>query len=115
MNDVVIVSGSRTAVGAFGGSLKNTSVVALGASVMRETLRKVGLRPIASAAMRELAPAKLREQGPIELETRYASWDNQAAEIAIDEVIMGCIKSKHKGQQALFEALVTLAKNKRRK
>jgi SNF2 family DNA or RNA helicase len=33
----------------------------------------------------------------------------------IDEVIMGCIKSKHKGQQALFEALVTLAKNKHRK
>jgi acetyl-CoA C-acetyltransferase len=106
MNDVVIVSGSRTAVGAFGGSLKNTSVVALGASVMRETLRKVGLRPIASAAMRELAPAKLREQGPIELETRYASWDNQAAEIAIDEVIMGNVLQAGQGQNTARQAMI---------
>ncbi len=106
MNDVVIVSGSRTAVGAFGGSLKNTSVVALGASVMRETLRKVGLRPIASAAMRELAPAKLREQGPIELETRYASWDTQAAEIAIDEVIMGNVLQAGQGQNTARQAMI---------
>ena len=49
MNEVVIVSGCRTAVGAFGGSLKNTPVVDLGAAVMRETLRKAGLRPTASA------------------------------------------------------------------
>jgi acetyl-CoA C-acetyltransferase len=31
MDDVVIVSGSRTAVGSFGGALKGTPVVELGA------------------------------------------------------------------------------------
>ena len=70
MNQVVIVSGSRTAHPAFGGSLKNTPVVSLGASVMQETLRKAGLRPAASAALLDVAPAKLQDQGQIELEKK---------------------------------------------
>lgn len=37
------------------------------------------------------------------------------AKNTIDEAIMGSLKGKHRGQQALFEALITLAKNKRRK
>ena len=75
MNEVVIVSGCRTAVGAFGGSLKSTPVVTLGAAVMRETLRKAGLRPAASADMLAVAPNKLKDQGTIELEQKYAAWD----------------------------------------
>ena len=47
MNRAVIVSGSRTAVGAFGGALKDVSAVRLGATVLREALQKVGLRPVA--------------------------------------------------------------------
>ena len=106
MNDVVIVSGSRTAVGAFGGSLKNTPVVALGAEVMRETLRKVGLRPVADAAMRELTPSTLREQGPIELEQRYGGWDTQATEVRVDEVIMGNVLQAGQGQNTARQAMI---------
>ena len=40
MNEVVIVSGSRDRCGRLCGSLKSTSVVTLGATVMHETLRK---------------------------------------------------------------------------
>jgi acetyl-CoA C-acetyltransferase len=48
MRDVVIVSSARTPVGAFGGSLKTTPVVELGALVLKETLKKAGVRPVAS-------------------------------------------------------------------
>jgi acetyl-CoA C-acetyltransferase len=106
MNEVVIVSGCRTAVGAFGGSLKSTPVVTLGAAVMRETLRKAGLRPTASAAMRAVAPIKLKDQGQIELEKKYDAWDAAAAEITVDEVIMGNVLQAGQGQNTARQAMV---------
>ena len=106
MNEVVIVSGSRTAVGAFGGSLKNTPVVTLGASVMRETLRKAGLRPATSTAMMAVTPEKLKDQGQIDLEKQYASWDDQATEITVDEVIMGNVLQAGQGQNPARQAMI---------
>ncbi len=106
MNEVVIVSGCRTAVGAFGGSLKNTPVVDLGAAVMRETLRKAGLRPTASADIRSVAPKKLQDQGQIELEKKYGAWDAAAAEITLDEVIMGNVLQAGQGQNTARQAMV---------
>jgi acetyl-CoA C-acetyltransferase len=43
MNDVVITSGVRTAVGTFGGSLKDFSPGQLGATVVREALTRAGV------------------------------------------------------------------------
>ena len=106
MNEVVIVSGCRTAVGSFGGSLKDTPVINLGASIMRETLRKVGLRPAASAAMLSVAPNTLKEQELIDLETKSGPWDSAAAEIAIDEVIMGNVLQAGQGQNPARQAMV---------
>jgi len=106
MNEVVIVSGCRTAVGAFGGSLKSTPVVTLGAAVMRETLRKAGLRPAASAEMQAVAPNKLKDQGTIELEQKYATWDAAATEITLDEVIMGNVLQSGQGQNTARQAMV---------
>ena len=106
MNEVVIVSGSRTAVGSFGGSLKDTSVVSLGASVMRETLRKAGLRPTAGKEMLTFAPGKLQDQGLIDLETKGGEWDSAATEITIDEVIMGNVLQAGQGQNPARQAMV---------
>ena len=106
MNEVVIVSGCRTAVGAFGGSLKDTPVVDLGASVMRETLRKVGLRPGASTTMLSVAPNTLKDQGLIDLETKSGEWDAAATEIALDEVIMGNVLQAGQGQNPARQAMV---------
>lgn len=106
MNEVVIVSGCRTAVGAFGGSLKDTPVVDLGASVMRETLRKVGLRPAASTTMLSVAPNTLKDQGLIDLETKSGEWDTAATEIALDEVIMGNVLQAGQGQNPARQAMV---------
>ena len=45
MSEVVIVSGVRTAVGTFGGSLVDVSAVKIGSLVVKEALRRAGLRP----------------------------------------------------------------------
>ncbi len=59
MRDVVIVSGARTPVGAFGGSLKSTPVVQLGAFVLKEALKKAGLRPEAAEKLTQFEPDSL--------------------------------------------------------
>ncbi len=41
MQEVVIVSGSRTAIGTFGGGLKDVPVTQLGAVVMKDVFKRV--------------------------------------------------------------------------
>jgi len=43
--EVVIVSGVRTAVGSYGGSLKDVSAIDLGAMVVKEAVKRAGLKP----------------------------------------------------------------------
>jgi len=45
VEDIVIVSGCRTAIGAFGGSLSETPASDLGAHVIREAVQRAGLKP----------------------------------------------------------------------
>src|SRR3989339_1179861 len=98
MKDVVIVSGSRTAVGAFGGGLKDVTVVELGSLVIRDVLKRVGLRPVACSEMIENTPGKLKGSGLTELEKKWSDWDNTGKPVAIDEVIMGNVLQACQGQ-----------------
>ena len=43
--DIVIVSGARTAVGKYGGSLKDTSAIDMGTLVVREAVKRAGIGP----------------------------------------------------------------------
>ena len=43
--EVVVVSGCRTAIGSMGGSLKNTPVVELGSTVIKEAIKRAGIKP----------------------------------------------------------------------
>jgi acetyl-CoA C-acetyltransferase len=45
MKDIVLVSGVRTAIGAFGGSLKDFSASELGAIAIREAVKRAGVAP----------------------------------------------------------------------
>ena len=45
LRDVVIVSGCRTAVGSYGGSLKDISAIELGALVVKEAVKRAGIQP----------------------------------------------------------------------
>lgn len=106
MGKVVIVSGVRTAVGAFGGGLKDVSAVALGALVMRGALQKAGLRPVADEKMQAAAADKLKDQGIIDLEKAAGPWDADAQPVAVDEVIMGHVLQAGLGQNPARQAMI---------
>ncbi|MBM9531214.1 acetyl-CoA C-acyltransferase, partial [Desulfoprunum benzoelyticum] len=106
MEKVVIVSGCRTAVGAFGGVLKDVPVVDLGALVLRKTMEKAGLRPTAGADLAETVPGRLADRDRIELEEKYAGWDPGLREIAVDEVIMGNVLQAGQGQNPARQATI---------
>ena len=55
MREVVIVSGSRTAIGTFGSGLKDVPVVELGGIVMKDVLKKANLKPVAGVVAMETA------------------------------------------------------------
>ncbi|MBW1635311.1 MAG: acetyl-CoA C-acetyltransferase [Deltaproteobacteria bacterium] len=106
MKEVVIVSGSRTAVGTFGGSLKNVTAIDLGSIVMKDVLRKVALRPATDESIAALAPEKLRDQGMTEIETAAYDWDKNLQPVVIDEVIMGNVLQAGQGQNPARQAMI---------
>ena len=106
MRDVVIVSGSRTPVGSFGGSLKTTPVVQLGALVLKETLKRVNLRPVATDALVQFEPDSLKGIGMIELEKKGYDYDDSFQPVQIDEVIMGNVVGAGQGQNVARQAMI---------
>jgi acetyl-CoA C-acetyltransferase len=106
MKEVVIVSGARTAIGGFGGALKDTPAIDLAALVIRETLKRANLRPVVSPAMKDAAPNALKEQGPIELEKKAGAWNGDAQPVAVDEVIMGNVLQAAQGQNPARQAVI---------
>jgi acetyl-CoA C-acetyltransferase len=106
MREAVIVSGSRTAIGAFGGGLKNVPVVELGSVVIKDVLKRINLRPVVTEDLKEAAPDKLKGQGLIELEQKRYDWDKGAAPVAIDEVIMGNVLQAAQGQNTARQAMI---------
>jgi acetyl-CoA C-acetyltransferase len=106
MKEVVIVSGSRTAIGNFGGSLQSVPAIELGAAVLKDTLKRVSLKPVAGKQMAAISPDKLKAAGMIALENKYYDWDAAAAPITIDEVIMGQVLPTGLGQNPARQAMI---------
>ncbi len=106
MRDVVLVSGARTAVGNFLGTLKDIPAAQLGAICIRESLKKVGLRPKATQGMLSNAPDKLKDTGIIALEEKYRQWDESHREVEVDEVIMGNVLQAGQGQNPARQAAI---------
>ncbi len=104
MKEVVIVSGVRTAVGSFGGCLKTVPVVELGAIVIKDVLKRVGLRPVPGD--NDFGPDKLKDQGITELEKKNYDWDDSAQPVVVDEVIMGNVLQAGQGQNTARQAMI---------
>ena len=104
MTDVVIVSGVRTAIGNYGGALRDIPVVKLGAIAIKEALKRAGLRPKADAE--EYAPKGFKDAGLTELEKKYFNWDKSSKEVRIDEVIMGNVLQAGQGQNTARQAMI---------
>ena len=106
MKEVVIVSGVRTAIGSFGGTLRSVPVVKLGSLVIKESLRRAGLRPQISEEFKEMAPEKLKGRGLVDLEKKAYDWDDYLTPVQIDEVIMGNVIQAGQGQNTARQATI---------
>jgi acetyl-CoA C-acetyltransferase len=106
MKEVVIVSGSRTAIGTFGGGLKDIPVTELGAVVMKDVLKRANLRPVPSDIMKAAAPDKLKDQGLTELEKKSYDWNDSAQPITLDEVVMGNVLQAAQGQNTARQSMI---------
>ncbi|MBM4346731.1 MAG: acetyl-CoA C-acetyltransferase [Deltaproteobacteria bacterium] len=106
MKEVVVVSGARTAIGNFGGSLKDVQVVKLGATVIREVLKKAGLKPIPRKEYSEIGPDMLKGAGMTELEKTHYQWEGSLKEVEVDEVIMGNVLQAGQGQNPARQAVI---------
>ena len=106
MKEVVVVSGARTAIGAFGGSLKNVPTIDLGSLAIKEALKRAGLRPKSGKELLDYGPDALKSEGVIELEKKYQDWDSSLREVQVDEVIMGCVLQGGQGQNVARQATI---------
>jgi acetyl-CoA C-acetyltransferase len=104
--EVVVVSGARTAIGAFGGSLKDIPVVELGATVIREALKRVGIRPESSEELLGYGPDALKPDGIIELEKKHYDYDSSLRPVQVDEVVMGNVLQGGQGQNTARQACI---------
>ena len=106
MKEAVIVSGVRTAIGNYGGALQDVPAVKLGSIVIKEALKKAGLRPKRDPEVLSYAPEALKNEGLIELEKKYSDWDDSLKEVRIDEVIMGNVLQAGQGQNLARQASI---------
>lgn len=106
MKNAVIVSGMRTPVGSFGGALKTIPVVDLGALVLKETLKKVGLRPVATEELIRFEPNFLKGSQMVELEKRYYDYNDSLQPVQVDEVIIGNVVGAGQGQNVARQAMI---------
>jgi acetyl-CoA C-acetyltransferase len=106
MSEVAIVSGTRTPIGTFGASLKDVPAVTLGALVIKESLKKAGLRPKSGKKLLDYAPETLKGTGLIDLEKKYYDWDDSLKEVQVDEVVMGNVLQAGLGQNTARQATI---------
>ena len=104
--EVVVVSGARTAIGAFGGSLKDIPVVELGAAVIKEALKRAGLRPKSGEKLLSCGPDSLKPDGIIELEKKHYDYDSSLRPVQVGEVIMGHVLQGGQGQNTARQACI---------
>ena len=103
MSEAVIVSGVRTAIGNYGGSLQDIPASKLGAVVIQSAMKKAGLKPVGKTSFE---PEALKGLGQIELEKQYDCWDDSLTEVKVDEVIMGNVLQAGQGQNPARQAAI---------
>jgi len=106
MDEAVIVSGVRTAIGNYGGALRDIPLVKLGSIVIKGALERAGLRPKRDPEVLSYAPEVFKDVGLIELEKKYYDWDDTLREVRIDEVLMGNVVQGGQGQNTARQASI---------
>jgi len=106
MSEVVIVSAVRTAIGTFGGGLKEQTAAKLGSIVIKDVLKRAGLRPKSGSKLLGYGPAALAGEGQSELEKKYYDWPDNLKELQVDEVVMGNVLQAAQGQNPGRQAMI---------
>jgi acetyl-CoA C-acetyltransferase len=86
--------------------LKATPVVTLGSLVLKESLIRLGLRPVASDELKNVEPDALKGAGITELEKNAYDYADSLEPIQIDEVIMGNVIGAGQGQNVARQATI---------
>ncbi len=107
MKEVVIVSGARTAIGQFGGSLKDITSIKLGALVIKEALKRAGLKPQPGEKLLGFGPDKLKGVGLTDLEKPCYDWADSLKPVQVDEVVMGNVLQGGQGQNVARQATIS--------
>jgi len=106
VTEAVIVSGARTPVGSFGGTLRDVPVIDLGSTVIKEVLKRIGRKPVVPDELKEIRPRILKDVDKSTIEAKYADWDESLPGIKIDEVIMGNVIQGGQGQNTGRQASI---------
>jgi acetyl-CoA C-acetyltransferase len=106
MGNVLIVSAARTPIGNFGGGLQNTPVAQLGALVLKATLKKAGLKPVAGDHQKQFIPDTLKNQGLVDIEKNAFDYEGDFQPVTVDEVIMGNVIGAGQGQNVARQAMI---------
>jgi acetyl-CoA C-acetyltransferase len=106
MKEAVIVSGARTAVGEFGGSLKGVKAVDLGALVIKEALKRAGLKPTINAFLKSCRPDALGDFEMTAINKKYYDYNSTLKSVYVDEVIMGNVLQGGQGQNVARQASI---------
>ena len=106
MREAVIVSGARTAVGKFGGGLKGVKVVDLGALVIKEALKRAGLRPAITDLEKSCRPDAFGEFDMTAINKKYYDYDSSLKPVFVDEVIMGNVLQAAQGQNVARQSTI---------
>jgi acetyl-CoA C-acetyltransferase len=101
MQEVVITSAVRTAIGNFGCALRDVPAVQLGSRVVHEVLSRNGLRPVPPRENVEFQPKLLQESMEFE---KSSEWNESLKKVAVDEVIMGNVLQAGQGQNPARQA-----------
>lgn len=103
MQEVVIVSAVRTAIGAFQGSLKGVKATTLGAVVIKEAIKRAGIEPsiIDEVIMGNVLQAGLG-QNPARQASIEAGLDVTIPALTINKVCGSGLKSIHLAAQAII-------------
>lgn len=106
MREAVIVNGARTAVGEFGGSLKGVKTADLGALVIKESLKRAGLKPIVNDFIKSCRPDALGNFEMTETNKKYYDYQESLKPVYIDEVIMGNVLQAGQGQNVARQSSI---------
>jgi acetyl-CoA C-acetyltransferase len=102
MDEVVIISGCRTPVGKFQGSLSDISATQLGAIVVRESVKRAGIEPVSvdECIMGNVLPAGLG-QNPARQAAIYGGLASEVGAMTINKVCGSGLKAVALAAQAI--------------